>query len=276
LRRDGDRIGFHDLQHDYLLLHAPALPLLHARLLDAYRHLLPEGHPDEWWRLPPDEPYIEDHLVAHFAGSGERRTLATTVTDPAYLCRRIAARGGVHAAEGDLARSAAALPGHSVIDWWRSWLPRHAHYLDDPDLAHSPFDGTALAPTLLAWLRVTGDRPADVDLARLAVYLGYDHLQARWGLKPPESALVRVLTGHVGSVHSVVWVADDRLVSAGADGNGAAVESGHRVGRLVARRYAPGIGERRRNHSSVAPVAHRQLRRSGSTVSRGYMDALFS
>ena len=40
LRYDGRTLGFHDLQHDYLLLHAPASAGLHAQLLDAYRCLL--------------------------------------------------------------------------------------------------------------------------------------------------------------------------------------------------------------------------------------------
>ena len=56
LRRDGHGIGFHDLQHDFLLLHSAGLPTLHADLLDAYRALLPDG--GDWWQLPPEEPYI--------------------------------------------------------------------------------------------------------------------------------------------------------------------------------------------------------------------------
>ena len=36
-------VGFHDLQHEYLLLHAGKLALLHTALLDAYRGLIPTG-----------------------------------------------------------------------------------------------------------------------------------------------------------------------------------------------------------------------------------------
>jgi NB-ARC domain/TIR domain len=128
LRLDEDAVGFHDLQHDYLLLHAPILALLHAQLLDAYRALLPTNEPHPWWRLPVGEPYIWEHLVEHLRGAGERRVLAATVTDPAYLVQRIAA-GGPHAAEADLARAAAALPTSELIAWWRGWLARHAHLL---------------------------------------------------------------------------------------------------------------------------------------------------
>ena len=41
LQHQDGHIGFHDLQYDYLLLHAPAPGGLHTALLDAYRGLLP-------------------------------------------------------------------------------------------------------------------------------------------------------------------------------------------------------------------------------------------
>ena len=72
---DGEQISFHDLQHDYLLLRAEDLTGLHERLLDAYRAVLPGGQ-DRWFDLPPDEPYIWDHLLHHLRGAGrwpERR-----------------------------------------------------------------------------------------------------------------------------------------------------------------------------------------------------------
>ena len=100
---DTDTIGFHDLAHEYLLLHADALPTLHEQLLDAYRGLL-DGS-DQWWTLPLDEPYVWEHLTAHLAGAGDRDTLVATVTDPAYQAKRIA-RDGPHAGEADLAVAA--------------------------------------------------------------------------------------------------------------------------------------------------------------------------
>jgi hypothetical protein len=60
-RHYGKIIGFHDLAHEYLLLHADGLPVPHEQLLDAYRGLLTE--PGEWWQLPSDEPYIWEHLI---------------------------------------------------------------------------------------------------------------------------------------------------------------------------------------------------------------------
>jgi hypothetical protein len=105
LRINGDGIGFHDLQHDYLLLHAPALSLLHAGLLDAYRALLPDRHRDEWWRLPAAEPYIFDHLATHLQRAGLRHELVRTTTYPAFVALRIAS-GGAHSAENDLVLAA--------------------------------------------------------------------------------------------------------------------------------------------------------------------------
>jgi hypothetical protein len=79
LRLDRDAVGFHDLQHDYLLLHAPTLALLHAELLHAYRTLLSANDPEERWCLPVGELYIWDHLTQHLRGAGECRMLAATV-----------------------------------------------------------------------------------------------------------------------------------------------------------------------------------------------------
>ena len=133
LRYDGDSIGFHDLQHDYLLLHSPAPALLHGELLAAYRRVLPDsgdgseaGH---WWqRLPVEEPYIWDHLVEHLGRAGDRRALVATVTDPAYQAQRIT-DGGPHAGETDLASAATFLPADQLVSWWQGWLRRHAHLL---------------------------------------------------------------------------------------------------------------------------------------------------
>jgi hypothetical protein len=125
---DEGTIEFHDLQHDYLLLHAPALASLHAELLDAYRAALPADGRDKWWYLPGNEPYIWDHLITHLRGAGERAILASTVTNPAYLAHQIRSRG-THAAETDLNRAAEALPDGTAIPWWQRWIACHVHLL---------------------------------------------------------------------------------------------------------------------------------------------------
>jgi hypothetical protein len=218
LRLDGDTVGFHDLQHDYLLLHAPSLALLHAELLNAYRAALPAGR-DRWWRLPSNEPYLWDHLVTHLRGAGGRAILASTVTNPAYLAHRIAS-GGAHAAETDLNRAAEAIPDDAGIQWWQPWLARHANLLTATyqDDAH-PRDVSALAPTFLAWLTAEQKRPQLVDPAELSLLLPTPYLSIRWGLTPPPETLVRVLTGHTRKVNALAWAPDGtRLASAGNDG----------------------------------------------------------
>lgn len=122
---DAEHIGFYDLQHDYLLLQVDDLDLRHADLLDAYRDLLPAR--DEWWQLPPDEPYLWDHLIHHLHGAGETAELLRTTTDPAYLITRTFLHGPA-AAEADLRRTADLLT-HPALDWWQQWFGHYGHLL---------------------------------------------------------------------------------------------------------------------------------------------------
>jgi hypothetical protein len=153
---DRDEIAFHDLQHSYLLLQADDLALLHDGLLAGYRALLAAPGAG-WWRLPAEEPYIWDHLLSHLLGAGDRSGAASTVTDLAYLARRIAL-AGPHAAETDLAQAAGAHLGDPRIGWLRRWLARHAHVL--AALA----DPADVAVTLAGWL---ASPPAGIDRHRL-------------------------------------------------------------------------------------------------------------
>jgi WD domain, G-beta repeat len=205
-------VSFHDLQHDYLLLHTADLPVLHADLLAAYQQLLPDKA-DGWWQLPPGEPYIWDHLAHHLRGAGDRAGLLATVTDPAYLLARIA-QGGPWAAEADLARAAATAPADQRIDWLRGWIARHTHLLTGPATA------TDLAPTALAW-QIAGPQTAPVpglDAARMLPLLPPRYPAVRWGLAATPPALQRVLPAHT-PVTAVAFSPDGSLLaSAGADG----------------------------------------------------------
>jgi WD domain, G-beta repeat len=220
LRYEQDGVGFHDLQYDYLLLHAPALALLHTELVDAYRAALPADADDQWWRLPVGEPYIWDQLVTHLRAAGNRAVLSTTVTSPAYLAHRVAA-SGTHAAEADLARAAEALPTNAKITWWRHWMARHADLLtgargqDGAD----PSSTARITPTMLAWLTADQALPDTIDPQQLSTLLPAPFLTPRWGLTPPPQTLIRVLTGHPGRVTAVAWSPNGtRLASAGDDG----------------------------------------------------------
>ena len=214
---DRDEIAFHDLQHSYLLLQADNLALLHDDLLAGYRALLPPAGTG-WWRLPAGEPYIWDHLLYHLLGAGDRSGAASTVTDLAYLAKRIAL-AGPHAAETDLAQASAVHLDDPRIGWLRRWLARHAHVL--AGLA----DPADVAVTLAGWLGqpARGNRPSPAGSAAAALYPA-----PRWGLPAEPPALQRVPSGHTAR-----WT---RWRSARTGGgspppvgrDGAAVGPGHR------------------------------------------------
>src|SRR6266700_967369 len=88
-------IRLHDVIRSYLQKAVEAdLPALHANLLDAYalKH---------WADLPPDEPYLWDHLAYHLVASGRLAELVATVKDLHYLANKTLVRKA-YAAEADL------------------------------------------------------------------------------------------------------------------------------------------------------------------------------
>jgi hypothetical protein len=153
---DIEQITFHELQHSYLLLQVDDLALLHADLLAAYQALLPAAGTG-WWRLPDGEPYIWDHLLHHLYGAGDRAGAISTVTDLAYLAKRIALVGPP-AVESDLAEASAVHLDDPRIGWLRRWLARHTQLFEGLD------DPADVAATLAG--RLT-DPPAGIDLHRL-------------------------------------------------------------------------------------------------------------
>ena len=215
-------VEFHDLKHDYLLLHATTPAVLHAQLLEAYRPLLSKTHgwnEIRWSQLPHDEPYLWDHLVAHLGMAGERRSLAATVTDPAFHVQRIA-RSGLHASETDLARAADFQPNDPRLSWWATWLARHAHLLTRGQPRHDhQLRRWNVAATIKAWLDAEPDFRSNDDLAGLASLLSQPYLRLLSGLRAPTESLVRILTGRSSAAIGVAWSPDGRQVAAaGNDG----------------------------------------------------------
>jgi hypothetical protein len=207
LTLDRDQIALHDLHHSYLLLQAVDLALLHDGLLASYRALLPPAGTG-WWQLPASEPYIWDHLLYHLLGAGDRSGATGTVTDLAYLAKRIAL-AGPHAAETDLAQAAAVHLDDPRIGRLQRWLARHAHVL--AGLA----DPADVAVTLAGWL---ASPPAGLDRHRLDPLLPLPYPVPRWGLPGEPRALQRVFPGHTGPVSAVAFSPGGRLASASWDG----------------------------------------------------------
>jgi WD40 repeat protein len=204
---EDDRIVLHDLQRDFLLLRVRSLRLLHHELLQAYRTLLSSPR-SPWRELPPDEPYILEHLIWHLVGAGDTRAATATVTDLGYLAIR-AFRDGPHAAERDVRSAAAIAPQDYAIEWVLELLTRWGHLLADH---HRMSD---LAATLLARI-VTP--PPGVDTDTLNALLPARTLAPRCGLPDAHQALRRVLEGHDAPVKGVSFSPDGAtLASVGYD-----------------------------------------------------------
>jgi WD40 repeat protein len=207
LQLDRGSVSFHDLQHDYVALHADDPPLVHADLLAAYRLVLRD--PSEgWWQLPTDEPYIWDHLLDHLYGAGERDQLITTVTDLAYLTQRIAV-SGPHAAESDLTFAATLTRDTKRCLRPRDWIAHHADSLTGFSTA------SELAPTIQAWLAT--DTIDGIDPERVTPLLPASYLKVRWGLPTTPAAQKRVLSGHWDDVNAVVFSPDGALLASASD-----------------------------------------------------------
>ncbi len=219
---DKRSVTFHDLQHEFITLHAPALAVLHGRLLDAYRLLL--GASRTWSELPIDEPYIWDHVVHHLRNAGARRELAMPVTDPAFLAHRIAS-AGLLAAEDDLANAAQSLPEQRAIAWWRGWLPRHADVLTIPRTATDATERHhALAPSLFAWLSADSSRPANIEVRRVRSLCTTPLLMVKWGLRPRPAGQLRSLPGRTDGTFSVEWSPDSARLAVTSNFKGGPVQ----------------------------------------------------
>ncbi|MGH8907477.1 MAG: NB-ARC domain-containing protein [Egibacteraceae bacterium] len=202
VRREAGGVAFHDLQRDYLLLHAEAAALAHEQLLAT--HQPSEGG---WYRLDPDDPYLWDRLTYHLAAAGRHHELIATVTDPAWLAARIA-RGAL-AAERDVRDALRWEPTEPRLHALLRRLQQTAHLLDRASGTDSV---VATLATHLWPLRHT------LDLARLDRLAPGARLDVAWIADATSPQLVRTITGHTGGVRSVAWSPDStRLASASDD-----------------------------------------------------------
>ncbi len=174
---DTDTIGFHDLAHEYLLLHADALPALHEQLLDAYRGLLEE--PDQWWTLPlgravrvgaPDRASRRGRRPRHTRRHGNRSGVSGEADRAGRPARR---RGGPRCGRAHRTRRCGGRVVAGMARTARSpawWAPRNGAR------------PARVAATMLAWLEADPSRPAAVRPARLAPLLSRPCLAVHGGL----------------------------------------------------------------------------------------------
>ena len=200
--RDGVR--FHDLQREFLLLHTEDVTLAHADVLAAYRALLPDGS-RSWARLPPDEPYIWDHLIYHLRGAGDGAAIQAVACDLGWIAMRSFA-SGPYAAESDLRQAARLYPRHTGISWLLRMLAQWGHLLTGYSTVGD------LAVTLASRAH---EAPAPVEYGELGTFLPARYLAPQWGQPSAQPGLARVLEGHTDAVVTVAFSPDGRLLASG-------------------------------------------------------------
>ncbi|MDG4604428.1 MAG: NB-ARC domain-containing protein [Defluviicoccus sp.] len=84
--QEGDRVGFHDLQHDFLRLDADNPLELHAKLIAAYRQKCPDG-----WATGPNDGYYFQWLPYHLAEAGQAEELRALLLDYRWLAAKLKA-----------------------------------------------------------------------------------------------------------------------------------------------------------------------------------------
>jgi hypothetical protein len=116
-------IRLHDVIRSYLQQDVGAIGLmsLHAQFLQAYEY-------SRWADLPPDEPYLWDHLAEHLLGAGRGEDLIATVKDGRYLTVKTHLRS-VYVVEADVSRALEQAPTDSALLLLQRSLGQMSHLL---------------------------------------------------------------------------------------------------------------------------------------------------
>lgn len=198
-------IRLHDVIRSYLQRDVGAIGLmsLHAQFLQAYGY-------SRWADLPPDEPYVWDHLAEHLLGAGRGEELIATVKDGRYLTVKTHLRS-VYVVEADVSRALKQVPTDSALLLLQRSLGQMSHLLTQ---CVTQREVAAVLHTGLSPLRELASLCATVEqeLSR--------PLLTSWHTLPQlrNVKLLRTLSGHTGAIYGcAVSPSGEYIVSASYD-----------------------------------------------------------
>jgi WD40 repeat protein len=196
---DGERISFHDLQHDFLRLNIASLAAAHAALVNAYRAVAPSG-----WASGPDDRYFFQNLTRHLAEADRLDELRALLCDYDWLVAKLRATN-ITAVLSDY-DLVANDPDLTLIE--------QAMRLSTPALAR---DRLHLPSQLLGRLRGSRRPPVETLLAEADAAFSELWLRPRFAsLTPPGGPLRQMLVGHRGPLTAVAVLGNGRRALSGS------------------------------------------------------------
>lgn len=203
LRRTQDgEVTLHDLHFDYARTMLGEQQPFHARLVEAYRAAC-NGR----WDAGPEDGYFHLMLPRHMAGAGQHEELASLLTDPEWIARKLRVEGMQQVLRDyRLERATVATDVvHRALD-----LSTAALSGDRPAELHGQLLGRLTDFGDPAMARLRTKLLARTERPRL--------LPAYACLTPVGGPLLATLSGHRGRVNALATSTDSRtVVSGGAD-----------------------------------------------------------
>ena len=241
-------VRLHDVVRDFLRgeLGQQQLASLNRRLLDGIGMKLSNGTTGggapgvsqvTWWEMGSHERYMWDHLIEHLLDADRRAEAEKVASDLRWVGARVS-KFGPAAAAADLSLLDPPRPTRL-----RTVLTRIAHLL-------APTEPPELVVDVLH-SRLAADPDWGPQVAALQDQCHRPRLVNRWPLPDlPDSALLRVLAGHDGSVDALAVAPDSSWLATGdaggtvriwdtSTGRARVTLTGHRGRRVTAIAIAP-------------------------------------
>ena len=200
------RIRLHDVVRKFLIeQQGDKLPSLHVQLLEAHRRTPSSA----WAEMPPDEPYLWDHLAYHLVEAGLGNELVVATKDWRYLVTKTLVRKSL-AVESDLLVAEKITSGNHSIRLLRYNFVNSGHLLNRCENRED------IKATLFSRLKhLEGLMEFTTDLEQ---HLNHPCLVPVSKMPDlPHPALVRTLSGHSGTVFGCSLSADGATIVSGSD-----------------------------------------------------------